>query len=146
MGPPHANRSARIVEPARVDERMIQLDTSFLIRALVTGTPQDELLRQWLIDGTPLSMSAVAWTEFLCGPLQPEEVKLAEQLIHKVLPLTMEDAEVAAGLFNRAGRRRGSLIDCMVAASALRLDAQLATVNAADFKRMEASGFRVVQA
>jgi predicted nucleic acid-binding protein len=123
---------------------VIQLDTSFLIRALVAGTPQDKLLRQWLTDGEALSMSAIAWTEFLCGPLQPNEAKLAEQLIDEVLPLVTEDAEVAALLFNSSGRRRGSLVDCLVAASAFRRDAPLATANASDFKRMEAYGLRVV--
>ena len=123
---------------------MIHLDTSFLIRALVRGTPQDELLRQWLADGTPLAVSSIAWTEFLCGPLQAKEIKLAEQLIGEILSFTTEDAEVAAELFNRAGRRRGSLIDCMVAASALRRDLPLATVNPADFRRLEASGLRVL--
>ncbi len=123
---------------------MIHLDTSFLIRALVPGTPQDELLRQWLADGTPLAVSAIAWTEFLCGPLQAKEIMLAEQLIGEILSFTTEDAAVAAELFNRAGRRRGSLMDCMVAASALRRDLPLATVNPADFRRLEASGLRVL--
>ena len=125
---------------------MIQLDTSFLIRALVRGTPQDELLRHWLTDGESLSISSVAWTEFLCGPLQAKEIKLTEQLIDEVLPFTTEDAELASELFNRSGRRRGSLMDCMVAASALRKDVALATVNSADFRRMEASGLRVLVA
>ena len=125
---------------------MILLDTSFLIRALVKGTPQDELLRQWLTDGESLVMSSVAWTEFLCGPLKSKEIKLTEQLIDQVLPFGTEDAGLASELFNRSGSRRGSLIDCMVAACALRRDAPLATANPTDFKRMEASGLRVVVA
>jgi len=123
---------------------VIQLDTSFLIRTLVKGTPQDELLRQWLTDGESLFMSSIAWTEFLCGPLKPKEIQLTEQLIDQVPPFTADDAELASELFNRAGRRRGSLMDCMVAASALRCDAPLATANPADFKRIEESGLRVV--
>ena len=125
---------------------MIQLDTSFLIRALVKGTPQDELLRQWLSDGESLAVSSVAWTEFLCGPLKPKEIKLTEQLIDQVLPFGTEDAELASELFNRSGRRRGTLMDCMVAALALCRDVPLATANPSDFKRMEASGLRVVVA
>ena len=125
---------------------MILLDTSFLIRALVKGTPQDDMLRHWITNGESLSMSSVAWTEFLCGPLQPKETRLVEQLIDQVVPFTTEDAEVAAGLFNSSGRRRGSLMDCMVAASALRGDLPLATVNPADFRRFEANGLRVLVA
>ena len=125
---------------------MIVLDTSFLIRALVKGTPQDDMLRHWITNGESLSMSSVAWTEFLCGPLQPKETRLVEQLIDQVVPFTTEDAEVAAGLFNGSGRRRGSLMDCMVAASALRGGLPLATVNPADFRRFEASGLKVLVA
>lgn len=125
---------------------MIQLDTSFLIRALIRGTPQDELLRQWITDGESLVLSSIAWTEFLCGPLKTEEIKLTQQLIEQVLPFGTEDAELASELFNRSGRRRGSLVDCMVAACAVRRHAPLATANPSDFKRMEKSGLRVVAA
>jgi predicted nucleic acid-binding protein len=88
---------------------VIQLDTSFLIRALVKGAPEDSLLRQWLRDGTPLALSAIAWAEFLCGPLRAKEIELAGRLISEVLPFAVEDAELAAELFNRSGRRRGSI-------------------------------------
>jgi len=125
---------------------VIQLDTSFLIRALVKGLPQDKLMRQWLRDGMPLAVSAVAWTEFLCGPLRANDIELAGQLIEEVVPFAVEDAAVAAELFNRCGRRRGSLVDCMVAAPALRRDVPLATANPEDFKRLEASGLKVLAA
>jgi len=46
-------------------------------------------------------------------------------------------------LFNRAGRRRGSLLDCMIAAIALRAGAALATANQADFRRLRAAGLRL---
>ena len=102
---------------------MIQLDTSFLIRALVTGSPEDGMLRRWLQDGTSLAVSAVVWTEFLCGPLKPREIQLAELITGEVLPYGPDEAAVAAELFNGTGRRRGSLRDCMVAAAALSRDA-----------------------
>jgi predicted nucleic acid-binding protein len=125
---------------------VIQLDTSFLIRALVKGAPQDKLMRQWLRDGTPLAVSAIAWAEFLCGPLRAKEIELAGQLIEEVVPFAVEDAAIAAELFNHSGRRRGSLMDCMVAASAMRRDVPLATANPADFKRLETSGLKVFAA
>ena len=37
---------------------MIHLDTSFLVRALASGTPQDERLRAWIEGGESLGMSA----------------------------------------------------------------------------------------
>jgi predicted nucleic acid-binding protein len=125
---------------------VIQLDTSFLIRALVKGAPQDKLMRQWIRDGTPLAVGAIAWAEFLCGPLRAKEIELAGQLIEEVVPFAVEDAAIAAELFNHSGRRRGSLVDCMVAASAMRRDVPLATANPADFKRLETSGLKVFAA
>lgn len=123
---------------------MIQLDTSFLIRALVPDTPEDGLLRRWLADRTSLAVSAVVWTEFLCGPLRAREVQLATQVVGEVLPFGGDDAAVAAELFNRTGRRRGSLVDCMVAAAALSRGASLATSNPADFRRFATHGLTVV--
>ena len=125
---------------------MIQLDTSFLIRALVRHSPEDALLRRWLRDRTPLGVSAIAWTEFLCGPLRPREVELAAQIVGEVLPFRPEDAALAAELFNGSGRRRGTLVDCMLAASAIAREAELATSNPADFRRLEARGLKVVTA
>jgi len=73
---------------------VIQLDTSFLIRALVRHSPEDELLRQWLRDGTPLAVSAIAWTEFLCGPLRRREIQLAAQIVGEVLPFGQDAREL----------------------------------------------------
>ena len=125
---------------------MIQLDTSFLIRALAAGSPEDAMLRRWLQDGTPLAVSAVVWTEFLCGPLKPREIQLAERVTGVVLPFGPDEAAVAAELFNGTGRRRGSLPHCMVAAAALCRDAALATAKPADFRRFEARGLKVLTA
>jgi predicted nucleic acid-binding protein len=112
---------------------MIHLDTSFLIRALVPGSAEDRRLRQWLADGTALGISAVAWAEFLCGPLTGEQQVLAERILGEALPFEAADARVAAALFNEGGRRRGTLADCMIAAAAIRAEARLATSDPAGF-------------
>ena len=52
----------------------------------------------------------------------------------------------AARRFNETGRRRGSLIDCMIAATALRAREPLATSNAADFRRFATYGLAVLEA
>jgi predicted nucleic acid-binding protein len=53
------------------------------------------------------------------------------------------DATLAAHLFNAAGRRRGSLADCMISAIAMNARASLATSNVADFQRFESLGLTI---
>ncbi|MYN65860.1 MAG: type II toxin-antitoxin system VapC family toxin [Acidobacteria bacterium] len=75
---------------------MIHLDTSFLVRALIPGTPEETKLRN-----------------------------------------------VAARLFNESGRRRGTIIDCMIGAAALADGASVATSNVAHFSRFAAAGLKL---
>jgi len=116
---------------------VIQLDTSFLIRALVRGSVEDGELRRRLGRGEEVTISTVAWTEFLCGPVAQEAVAHLRGLLGAPVPFVEEDARAAADLFNVSGRRRGSLRDCMIAAVAIRCGAPLATGNPADFARFE---------
>ena len=91
-------------------------------------------------------MSVITWTEFLCGPVEATGTDLAARMIEEPEPLVAGDALVAARLFNLGGRRRGSLMDCMIAAVAIRIGAELATTNAADFRRFESAGLALVSA
>jgi predicted nucleic acid-binding protein len=125
---------------------MTHLDTSFVIRALVHGSAEDRALRSWIKTGTPLGMSAVGWAELLCGPLKEEHVPMLGRLVGEIVPLDAERAELAAQLFNRTGRRRGTLADCMIAATAMHADAALATSNRADFARFVPAGLRLAEA
>lgn len=119
---------------------MIHLDTSFLVPALAAGTAQDRRLRAWLAAGEPLGISAVAWTEFLCGPVEPADPDLVARVVGERVPFGEGEATLAARLFNDAGRRRGSLADCMIAATAIRAGAALATANPKDFRRFASAG------
>jgi predicted nucleic acid-binding protein len=119
---------------------MIHLDASFLIRALAEGTPEDRKLRAWLAAEEALGMSAVAWTEFLCGPVAAPDLELVDRIVRDRVAFGEGEATLAARLFNESGRRRGSLADCMIAASAIRAGAPLATENPKDFRRFEPSG------
>ena len=123
---------------------MIHLDTSFLIRALARGSAEDRRLRAWLVDGTPLGISAVSWAEFLCGPVREEDVRLAARVVHEPVAFGAHDSAATAKLFNMAGRRRGSFVDCMIAAVALRAGAALATGNPSDFRRLEPAGLKLI--
>ena len=119
---------------------MIHLDTSFLIRALAGGSREDSRLREWIRTDEPLGMSAIAWTEFLCGPVDEIGLSLASAVIGRHSPFTGEMAVTAARLFNGSGRRRGTMIDCMIAATALVEEVAVATSNPDDFSRFEAFG------
>jgi predicted nucleic acid-binding protein len=123
---------------------LTHLDASFLVHALRKGTRADALLREWLRKSEPIGISAMAWTEFCCGPLEPQDLEIARRLVAEPEPVRADDAERAATLFNDTGRRRGSLADCIIAAVALRLKAPLATDNVAEFRRFERFGLRIV--
>jgi predicted nucleic acid-binding protein len=112
---------------------MIHLDTNFLITALQEGTPQKGKIRTWLSGGESLNVNTVVWAEFFSGPLSDADEGHARSLFAHPETFTAADAELAAGLFNKTGRRSRSLADCMIAATAIRCQAKLATVNSSDF-------------
>lgn len=119
---------------------MIHLDTSFLILALARGSREDQTLRTWLRAGQELGISAIGWAEFLCGPVGSAALDLAGRIVGETVPFTAADAALAARLFGATGRRRGSLADCMIAATAIEAGASLATANPRDFERFASAG------
>jgi predicted nucleic acid-binding protein len=122
------------------------LDTSFLIRTLVRGSPEDRALRRLLASEEPLGISVICWAEFLCGPISPQVIEPALRLVGDPIRMDATDAARGAQLYNATGRRRGSLLDCLIAAVAIRAGATLATANAADFNRLEPHGLAIVVA
>ena len=87
----------------------------------------------------------MAWAEFLCGPVRRPDAHDAAELLGEPVPLTGLDATVGAHLFNMSARRRGSLADCLIAASAVNAGAALATSNLDDFEQLEPFGLALAR-
>ena len=126
------------------DPSTTHLDTSFLIKALVPGTREDRRLRRWIRQGGAIAMSSIGWAEFLCGPVSEVDRQRARTVVGVPLVLAETEAERAADLFNVGGRRRGSLADCLIAATAVKAGASLATSNVEDFRPFEGEGLKLV--
>ena len=78
----HAERLA-----AETAASMIHLDTNYLIGLLVKGSPQALEVDGWLAAGELLAASAIAWTEFLNGPVTAAEVGRAEAVLQsRIIP------------------------------------------------------------
>lgn len=122
---------------------MIHLDTNFLSASLSPATAESRRVSGWLSAGEAVSLSVITWAEFLCGPVTPQQTALATAAFPDPVALLPQDAARAADLFNATGRRRGSLADCLIAATCLRLGASIATNNTPDFQRFAPLGLRL---
>ena len=123
---------------------MIHLDTNFLIQALIPNTSPAIKLDGWLAAGEDVGICAIAWSEFVCGPLDLVDLAVSRQILPRTEPFLTEDAEKAAELFNLTGRRSRSLADCQIAAVAMRCGAQIATANTNDFSPFKVYGLKLV--
>nr|MDQ3960743.1 hypothetical protein [Pseudomonadota bacterium] len=98
---------------------MIHLNTSFLIHALVpeiprpTGNSENGCVVEFRLESVRLSGQS-------CGPVKAHEIELAARINPEQVSFVAEDAELSARLFNLGGRRRGSMGDCMIAATTMR--------------------------
>ena len=90
--------------------------------------------------GEPGESAPLGTLDRLQASLRERQMEWAAEIVGQRLDFTAEHAALAARLFNESGRRRGSLIDCMIAATALAAAASLATANDADFLRFKDSG------
>ena len=123
---------------------MIHLDTNYLIGLLVNGSPQAKDVGAWLDAGETLAASAIAWAEFLNGPVTTAEISRAEEVVQsRIIAFGHAEAAAAANLLNKTGRRRGSRFDCLIAATAVLRQAEVATLNDADFKAFVPYGLKL---
>jgi predicted nucleic acid-binding protein len=124
---------------------MTHLDTNYLICLLVRGSQEAAKVDQWLVVNEQLACSAIAWSEFLNGPVTIAEAGQVETIIQsRIIPFGKADAALASDLFNKTGRRRGSRFDCLIAATAILNQSGLATVNQSDFKAFVTYGLNLV--
>jgi predicted nucleic acid-binding protein len=120
---------------------VIHLDTNILVLGLKPGHPVRAKIVRWQRDGIAFAVSAMAWAEFLCGPVTSESVRNWDRVLDGVIvPLDRAVAERASVLFNRSGRRPRSLPDCVIAATAILQGARLATLNRRDFEPFRRDG------
>lgn len=123
---------------------MIHLDTNYLIGMLVKGSAQAQAVDGWLAAGESLGTSAIAWAEFLNGPVAAVETEQVRTVLQsRIVPFGMPEAVLAADLFNQTGRRRGSRFDCLIAATAIAAKADIATANTSDFKVFAPLGLKL---
>lgn len=123
---------------------MIHLDANVLIRLSVPGSGAAAKVRQWLLAGEALAVSAPAWFEYISGPVTNAEVTRAEAILTAgVVDFEKSDSHQAADLFNVTGRKRSMKLDCMIAATALINNARLATTNVTDFQAFAAHGLTI---
>ncbi len=121
----------------------IHLDTNYLIQ-FAGGSKPAETVLAWIGQGIPIHVSAMAWTEFRCGPLSDDECTLVSEILSGVIPVTEDVANEAGRLFDATGRRSRSLADCLIAATAIGARAKLATNNRSDFKPFLSHGLELV--
>jgi predicted nucleic acid-binding protein len=123
---------------------VIHLDTNYLIGLLDRGSSQAREVDEWLAAGETIATSAIAWTEFLNGPVTPVEVSRTKAVLQsRIVPFGQPEAVLASDLFNKTGRRRGSRFDCLIAATAILAQAETATINQSDFKVFVQHGLKL---
>jgi len=123
--------------------RMIHLDTNALI-ALPVWARGGHALIERIAAGEPVSVCAVVWYEFTSGPVSAEEINLALTILgQRVIDVARRDAELAARLYNQAGRRRVLKTDALIAACAIHANAEFATLNGDDFLPFVSGGLQL---
>lgn len=117
---------------------MILLDTSVLIDALTGARRSLSALRSLLSAGERMAIPSLVLYEWLRGPRTADELADQENLFpaSSALPFTCEEAALSARPYRELGRARSREIDIAIAACAIRHQAELWTLNAADFAGM----------
>lgn len=122
---------------------MIHFDTNALIALPLWARRKHPAVRR-VAAGEPAGACSIAWYEFAIGPIDERELELAHAFLQgRIEPIDRETADLAAHLFNACGRRRTLKTDALIAAAAIRANAEFVTLNAVDFEPFVAHGLRL---
>ncbi|MGH9632990.1 MAG: type II toxin-antitoxin system VapC family toxin [Bryobacteraceae bacterium] len=114
---------------------MIVLDTSVLIDSLSGTKRSAKGLRSAIEEGERILLPSLVLYEWLRGPRVPSEIAAQEALFPLELAIVFgpREAVLSAQLYRSLKRPRGREIDLAIAACAILRDAELWTLNQADF-------------
>jgi predicted nucleic acid-binding protein len=115
---------------------VIFLDTSLLIDSLTGPKRSGSSLLRALDRGERILIPSITLYEWLRGPRTQEDLEVQESLFPgaSTIPFGAEEATIAGLLYRTVRRPRAREADLAIAACAIRHDAELWTLNAADFK------------
>jgi predicted nucleic acid-binding protein len=126
--------------------REIILDTNAMIALSDSKHVLFHIVEGAVKSGAQASTCSIAWHEYVRGPLLDKDRARALRIIeNRIHSFGRKDAELAAKLFNQTGRRRGSTADCLIAAVAIRIQAECLTWNLEDFRLFVPHGLRLIE-
>lgn len=124
---------------------MIHFDTNALIALPLWARQRHPAIRR-VVAGERVAVCSIVWYEFAIGPIEQSEIELAHDFLQgRIEPVDIETASLAAQLFNDCGRRRTLKTDALIAAAAIRTNAEFVTVNVADFEPFVEHGLRLLK-
>lgn len=124
---------------------MIHFDTNALIALPLWARQKHTAIRR-IASGEQAAVCSIVWYEFAIGPIEQSEIELAHDFLQgRIEPVDVDTAALAAQLFNDCGRRHTLKTDALIAAAAIRVNAEFVTVNVADFEPFIAHGLRLLK-
>jgi predicted nucleic acid-binding protein len=114
---------------------MIVLDTSVLIDSFCALRTSEARLRQLMLSDQVL-LPAIVLYEWLRGPRAPKELNQQEDALPgaESIPFGHSEAAIAAQIYRTVRSPRSREIDIAIAATAIRFNASLWTLNRRDFE------------
>ncbi len=115
---------------------MIVIDTSVLVDALTGAEKSAPAMRAAFRSDEQVYLPALVLYEWLRGPRRHEELSAVDQLFppELIIPFHVEEATVGALIYRGVRRARTREVDIAIAACAIVREAELWTLNLADFQ------------